>query len=236
MAVSSQTSDLDTLPPAMALQTVVLLLTAVVVGAVAGAVALPQWAPALSDSLLGTAPKAYWYLSRASAIVAFVLLWMSIVLGLTLTNRTARIWPGGPVVFDLHQHTSLLALIVAFFHGLILMGDRYIAFTLTTVLTPFASADYRPFWVGLGQIGFYLLGIVGLSFYARRWMGARLWRVVHYLSFGVFILALIHGIVSGTDTSSVGVAAMYWIAAGSVVFLTLHRVLVTGGQPARARS
>ena len=236
MAVSSQTSDLDTLPPAMALQTVVLLLTAVVVGAVAGAVALPQWAPALSDSLLGTAPKAYWYLSRASAIVAFVLLWMSIVLGLTLTNRTARIWPGGPVVFDLHQHTSLLALIVAFFHGLILMGDRYIAFTLTTVLTPFASADYRPFWVGLGQIGFYLLGIVGLSFYARRWMGARLWRVIHYLSFGVFILALIHGIVSGTDTSSVGVAAMYWIATGSVVFLTLHRVLVTGGQPARARS
>lgn len=236
MAVSSQTSDLDTLPPAMALQTVVLLLTAVVVGAVAGAVALPQWAPALSDSLLGTAPKAYWYLSRASAIVAFVLLWMSIVLGLTLTNRTARIWPGGPVVFDLHQHTSLLALIVAFFHGLILMGDRYIAVTLTTVLTPFASADYRPFWVGLGQIGFYLLGIVGLSFYARRWMGARLWRVVHYLSFGVFILALIHGIVSGTDTSSVGVAAMYWIATGSVVFLTLHRVLVSGGQPARARS
>ena len=236
MTVSSSTPDLDTLPPAMALQTVVLLLVAVVVGSIAGAVALPQWAPALSDSLLGAAPKAYWYLSRASAIVAFVLLWMSIVLGLTLTNRTARIWPGGPVVFDLHQHTSLLALIVAFFHGLILMGDRYIAFTLTTVLTPFASADYRPFWVGLGQIGFYLLGIVGLSFYARRWMGARLWRVVHYLSFGVFVLALIHGIVSGTDTSSVGVTAMYWIAAGSVVFMTLHRVLVTGPQPARARS
>lgn len=236
MTVSSSTSELDSLPPAMALQTVVLLLTAVVVGAVAGAVALPQWAPTLSDTLLGSAPKAYWYLSRASAIVAFVLLWMSIMLGLTLTNRTARIWPGGPVVFDLHQHASLLALIVAFFHGLILMGDRYIAFTLTTVLTPFSSADYRPFWVGLGQIGFYLLGIVGLSFYVRRWMGARLWRVVHYLSFGVFILALLHGIVSGTDTATPAVVALYWIAAGSVVFLTLHRVLVTGGQPARARS
>lgn len=235
MTVSNPTTDLEALPPAMAIQTVLLLLTAVAVGAIAGAAVLPQWAPALSDTLLGAAPKAYWYLSRASAIVAFVLLWLSIVLGLSLTNRTARIWPGGPVVFDLHQHASLLGLAAALFHGLILMGDRYIAYSLATVLTPFASVDYRPFWVGLGQIGFYLLALVGLSFYVRRWMGTRLWRVVHYLSFGVFILALAHGIMSGSDTSAPAVALLYWIAGGSVVFLTLHRVLVTGGAPARAR-
>ncbi len=235
MTVSNATTDLDALPPAMAFQTLFLLLTAVALGAIAGALALPQWAPALSDSLLGAAPKAYWYLSRASAMVSFVLLWMSIILGLTLTNKMARIWPGGPVVFDLHQHTSLLGLAAALFHGLILMGDHYIAYSLTTVLTPFASIDYRPFWVGLGQIGFYLLALVGLSFYVRKWMGARLWRVVHYLSFGVFVLALLHGVMSGTDTPSLAVAAMYWVATGSVVFLTLQRVLVTGGAPVRAR-
>ena len=235
MTVSTPTTDLDALPPAMAIQTVLLLLTAVVVGAIAGAAVLPQWAPALSDTLLGTAPKAYWYLSRASAIAAFVLLWMSIVLGLSLTNRTARIWPGGPVVYDLHQHASLLSLVAALFHALILMGDRYIAYSLSTVLTPFASVDYQPFWVGLGQIGFYLLALVGLSFYIRRWMGTRMWRIVHYLSFGVFVLALAHGIMSGSDTSAPAVALLYWIAGGSVVFLTLHRVLVTGGAPARAR-
>ncbi|MBL8096506.1 MAG: ferric reductase-like transmembrane domain-containing protein [Anaerolineales bacterium] len=235
MTVSNPANDLDTLPPAMAFQTLLLLLLAVVVGAIAGALVLPQWAPALSETLLGPAPKAYWYLSRASAVVAYVLLWMSIILGLTLTNKMARIWPGGPVVFDLHQHTSLLGLAAALFHGLILMGDRYIAYSLTTVLTPFASVDYRPFWVGLGQIGFYLLALVGLSFYARKWMGPRLWRVVHYLSFGVFALALLHGIMAGTDTAAPAVAFMYWASGGSVVFLTLQRVLVTGGTPARGR-
>ena len=235
MTVSTSTTDLDALPPAMAFQTLVLLLLAVVLGALAGAVALPQWAPALSDTLVGTAPKAYWYLSRASAMASFVLTWMSIILGLTLTNKMARIWPGGPVVFDLHQHTSLLGLAAALFHALILMGDRYIGYTLGTVMTPFASIDYKPFWVGLGQIAFYVLAVVGLSFYVRKWMGARLWRSVHYLSFGVFALALVHGVMSGTDTAALPITVMYWTAAGSVVFLTLQRVLVTGGAPAKAR-
>ncbi|MBI3244719.1 MAG: ferric reductase-like transmembrane domain-containing protein [Chloroflexi bacterium] len=224
---SSSVDDLDSLPPAMTFQSLLLMLLAVVIGAFAGVVVLPQWLPGLSDSLLGPSPKAYWYLSRASGVVAYGLLWLSMIFGLTLTNKMARVWPGGPTMFDLHQHASLLGLAFALFHGLILMGDHYINYSLAQVLVPFSSAGYRPIWVGLGQVGFYLMGLVGLSFYARKAMGNRLWRLIHFLSFGMFLLALAHGMMSGTDSAADPVKLMYWITGGSVVFLTLQRVLVT---------
>src|SRR5581483_1549195 len=75
-----------------------------------------------------------WYLSRASAFAAYVLLWWSMVLGLTLTNKLARIWPGGPTANDLHEHASLLGLVFGMLHALVLLGDSYIGYTLPQIL------------------------------------------------------------------------------------------------------
>ena len=179
--MSTSKDDLDQLPPAMPLHMLLLMLLAVTLGALAAAIVLPNWLPGLSQSLLGTEPKAYWYLSRASALVAYGLLWLSMALGLIITNKLARLWPGGPIAFDLHQFASLLGLAFALFHALILMGDKYIQYNLAQVLVPFNSAGYKPVWVGAGQIGLYLLAIVGLSFYIRKRLTQRRWRAIHYL-------------------------------------------------------
>ena len=194
MSTQPSMPDLDNLPPAMPLHTLIGLLLAVALGAFTAAIVLPNWLPGLSQSLLGSEPKAYWYLSRASAMVAYGLLWLSMAFGLIITNKLARLWPGGPVAFDLHQFASLLGLAFALFHALILMGDKYINYDLAQVLAPFNSTGYKPVWVGLGQIGFYLLAIVGLSFYVRKRLGNRIWRLLHYVSFMTFALALMHGI------------------------------------------
>ena len=119
-------------------------------GAVLAAVALPALLPGtLAASLTSAEPKAYWYLSRASAFVAFILVWASMIFGLLMTSRTARVWPGGPAAFDLHQFTSLLGLGVALFHVLVLLGDKYIGYTLPQLLLPFNSTEYKPLWVGI---------------------------------------------------------------------------------------
>ena len=97
---------------------------------------------ALSTALLGE--HAAWYLSRASAFVAYVLLWWSMVLGLSITNRLARLWPGGPAAADLHEHASLLGLAFGLLHALVLLGDAYIGYTLPQILIPFASVSYEP--------------------------------------------------------------------------------------------
>jgi predicted ferric reductase len=195
------------------------------VGTLAAAVVLPVWLPGLSRSLLGAEPQAYWYLSRASGFVAYGLLWLSMVLGLLITNRAAKLWPGGPLAFDLHQYTSLLGLAFALFHGLILLGDQYMDYTLVQLLVPFASMEYKPLAVGIGQLAFWLLLLLALSFYARQQIGRQVWRALHLSSFAVFLLALLHGITSGTDSGTAWAAWLYWISGGSVLFLTVYRVL-----------
>ncbi len=215
----------DEMQPAMSAGALIGMLLAVIIGAIGAAVVMPAILPRLTHSLLGSEPKAYWYLSRSSAFVSYGLMWISMVLGLLMTNKLARMWPGGPTSFDLHQYSSLLGLAFAMFHALILMGDAYIAYTFAQILTPFASVDYKPLWVGLGQIGFYVMVIVGFSFYARRVITQKGWRVVHFLSFALFVLALVHGLQSGTDATTPWALAVYWISGVSVLFLTVYRIL-----------
>ncbi len=143
----------------------VLVLMAMSVGMLLAVVVLPLWAPNIALSLTGVDPKAYWFLSRATAFVGLGLLWLSMALGLGITNKLAQIWPGGPTAFALHEYTSLLGLAFVIFHALFLLGDHYINFNLLQLLVPFSTQAYQPFWVGLGQTGFYLGLIVTLSFY-----------------------------------------------------------------------
>jgi predicted ferric reductase len=178
---------------------------------------------AFGAALLGE--HSAWYLSRASAFVAYMLLWWSMVLGLSITNRLARVWPGGPTAGDLHEHASLLGLGFGLLHALVLLGDTYIGYTLPQILIPFLGASYRPLWVGLGQVGLYLTALVTFSFYVRRWIGARTWRLLHYLSFAVFALALVHGLFSGTDSSVPWAFALYLGSAVSVLAMTIYRIL-----------
>src|SRR5919206_3851292 len=98
-----------------------------------------NWLAGIQASLAGTDPKAFWYLSRATAFVGFGLLWLSMALGLSITNKLARLWPGGPAANDLHEYTSLLGLAFGCFHGLILLGDGYSNYSLAQLLLPFAT-------------------------------------------------------------------------------------------------
>ena len=206
----------------------------VIVGALAAVAVLPLWLPGLSAATTGVEPKVFWYVSRASAFVAYVLLWASMAFGLLISNKLGRLWPGAPMTFELHQLTGLLGLGFGLLHALALLGDRYIGYTLGQVLVPFAGTDYRPEWVGLGQIALYGSVLVGLTFYVRKYIGQRTWRVIHFLSFGVFALALIHGIMSGTDTGAPWAVWIYWLSAGGLVFLTIYRILAARFVPSGA--
>ncbi len=219
-------SDLDTIP-VMGFPGLMLMLLASAAGAAAAVVILPAVLPGLAASLLGPEPKVYWYLARSTAWIAYLLLWASMVMGLMITTKAARLWPGGPAAYDVHQFVSLLSIVFALFHGLILTGDRYIGFSAVQVFIPFSNPAYRPLWVGIGQIGFYALAILVFSFYIRRMITPRVWRLIHYLSFIAFLFVLIHGVTSGTDSAQAWAASLYWFTGGSVMFLTVYRILLT---------
>jgi predicted ferric reductase len=225
--------DLNDLQPTLGLDAFVLILLAAVVGAFAAVVVLPDWVPGLSESLLGAEPKAYWYLSRTSGVIAYLLVWVSVALGVAIKNRMAQAWPGGPTAVDLHQFASLFALALSVFHALILLGDRYANYSPSQIVTPFAITNPPALWSGLGQLGFYLMLPVAFSFYARQFIGFKLWRLIHYASFIIYILVTAHGIFAGTDTSTPGMLGLYALTILSTYFLIVHRVLVSVRHPHR---
>jgi predicted ferric reductase len=208
-------------------QTFLLVLLAIVVGTLVAALVLPSWMPNLANSLLGPDPKAFWYLSRGSAFAALSLLWVSMALGLGMTNKMARTWPGAPAAFAIHEYVSLLGLAFSIFHALILLGDHYIKFDLVQVVVPFAANSYKPLLVGFGQLGFYIWLIVALSFYVRPRIGPKTWRAIHYISFLMYGMAIYHSISSGTDTTSSWATWYYWISGGSLLFLLMQRIVIS---------
>lgn len=209
------------------LQTFLTFLLALTAGLLLAVLVLPSWLPNMAFSLNGEAPKVFWYLARATAFASLSLLWVSMALGLSITNKMARLWPGAPAAFAIHEYVNLLGIAFAIFHALILLGDHYIGFTFVQVLMPFSTTTYRPFWVGIGQLGFYVWLLVTLSFYVRQGIGQKTWRVIHYASFAMYLMGLFHGIFTGTDSGLDWVQKFYWLSAGSLLFLLLYRILAS---------
>lgn len=194
-------------------------------GAALAVLVLPKWVPGMSASIVGEQPKVFWYLSRASAFVAYILLWLSMILGVGITNKAAALWPGLPSAIDLHQFFTILGLFFALFHGLILMGDSYLKPALAQVITPFAMTNYRPIGVGVGQTAFYLWIVITGSFYVRKVITKTGWHAIHFLSYLVFAIALLHGLSAGTDSGLDWARYTYWITSVLLLGMTVYRVV-----------
>jgi predicted ferric reductase len=167
--------------------------------------------------------SAYWYMARAGGIVAYLLMWLSVVWGLLLSTKiTARLIPP-PLAYGLHEFVSIMAVIFAVLHSVVLLGDKYINFSVFDLVFPF-TAPYEPIWTGLGTVGFYLIMAMTVSFYVRKQIGQRVWRKLHYLTFLTFGLVLAHGLMAGTDTPLPIIKVMYLGSGASVLFLTYYRL------------
>ena len=199
------------------------LILGVAVGVVFAWFILPTYLPGMVQSAVGNAPKAYWYLSRSAGVIALVLVWLSVVWGLLLTTTLGKMLGQVASIVDIHRHLSWLTVIFVLVHIFVLLGDKYITYTVLTLFIPYADTAYRPFAVALGQIGYYAVVLVTVSFWVRRWTGQKLWRALHYLSFVAYGLVVAHAYLAGTDSPT-----LYWGYVASVIvvlFLTMLRII-----------
>jgi len=143
--------------------------------------------------------KAFWYLTRASGLVALVLLSATILIGVVASvGWTTERWPRF-LSQDLHRNLSLLCLAFLGIHVATTVLDGYVPIGLLDVFVPFRS-PYRPLYVGLGALGLDLLLAVMVTSALRHRIGYGSWRFVHWLAYLCWPIAVIHGLGSGTDT------------------------------------
>jgi hypothetical protein len=88
------------------------------------------------------------------------------------------------------------------------------------------ASHYRPLWIAFGIVGAYLALAIWLSEYVRRSLGYTWWHRFHMLAFVVFLLATVHGLGSGSDSSAAWAVALY----GGSVLLVAALVLVRAGR------
>lgn len=164
-----------------------------------------------------------WYLTRAAGFVAFVLLWLSVCIGLLQSGGFFRGITSPLANLDLHAYASVASLYATTFHVVILLFDRYVTFTLAELLIPFHS-KFEPALVGLGSLAFYIALGVTVTTYLRAKLRPLLWRAVHLTSLAAFGLALAHGALLGTDTGSPMASFLYRFCGLSVLVLAGYRL------------
>jgi predicted ferric reductase len=162
----------------------------------------------------------WWYVTRASGIVAYLLLWFSMVLGLAVTSKYLDQLLERVFTYDFHQFISLLSIAFIAVHIIVLLFDRYLPYSIWQILVPFIS-PYRPFWVGMGVIGFYLIILVTVTFYMRNKIGGKAFRLIHVLSLVGYLGATLHGIYAGTDSTLLSMQLLYKGTGLVVIFLTI---------------
>jgi sulfoxide reductase heme-binding subunit YedZ len=141
---------------------------------------------------------AFWYASRATGIVALLLLTAVLVLGI-LVNRQGRL-PGLPrfAVTDLHRNLSLLSVAFIAVHVLTAVADTYVHIPLVSAVIPFASG-YERFWLGLGAVSLDIMLAMIVTSLLRGRLNRVLWRAVHLLAYGSWPIAFAHSIGSSKD-------------------------------------
>ena len=165
----------------------------------------------------------WWLASRASGLVALVLVTISVGLGLAMAGKVMR-RPGlSRKLLAIHEHTALAGIVAIAVHGITLLGDPWLHPGISGVTVPF-TLGFRPLWTGLGVVGGYLAALLGLSFYARRRIGARLWRKAHRATVLVYLLGLVHAFGSGSDASAVWFRCWALVTTPVIGGLFLYRV------------
>ena len=143
---------------------------------------------------------ALWYTTRATGIVALLLLTATMVLGIATTNRArARRWPGFAQQ-EIHRRISLLAVVFLAIHVLTSVLDTFVNISWAAVVIPFTSS-YARFWVGVGAVSLDLMIAVFVTSLLRARMRPGTWRAVHWLAYLSWPLALAHTFGMGTDAS-----------------------------------
>jgi methionine sulfoxide reductase heme-binding subunit len=172
-----------------------------------------------------------WYATRGAGAVSLVLLTGVVLLGILSARRwRAAAWPRF-LTTGFHRNLALLSVVFLGLHVVTAVIDPYTSLGWKAALVPFAS-PYRTFWLGLGVVAVDLLIALVITSVARRLIGLRGWRAIHWLAYACWPIALAHGLGTGSDTRYGWMLGLVVVCGAAAVAAAMWRLGGRRRQPA----
>ncbi len=154
-------------------------------------------------------PQFWWHLTRASGIVAWLMLTLSVIWGILLSTKAFPEQRRPVWLLSLHRWLGGLTISFLAIHIAALVADSYVEFGVADIAIPYAS-EWKPGAVAFGVLAAWLLVAVQLTSLAMRRLPRKFWRAVHLTSYVAFWLTSMHAAFAGTDATS-------WLYRGGAV-------------------
>lgn len=163
----------------------------------------------------------WWYITRSSAMIAWVALVISVIWGILLSTRIFKKFDNPSWLLDLHKWLSGIAVSMTALHMFSLYIDTYAHFSIADLFIPFHStytkvAALGPLPVALGVICAYFMIAIQSTSLIMKILPRRFWKAIHYSSYAVVLLISFHAGWTGTDTR----AWLYRIVAIALITVT----------------
>ena len=173
-------------------------------------------------------PHLFWITSRAAGFTALVLASLAVSLGLLMSTKLLKGRAADLRVT--HEILSLATIVAIVVHAAALLGDQFLKLSPADIAIPFVSS-YKTLWTSLGILAGWSLILLGLSYYARRHIGAQRWRKLHRFTALAWLFGLAHSLGEGTDAGQLWFLAMVAIVAVPALALLATRLLAEPRSP-----
>jgi sulfoxide reductase heme-binding subunit YedZ len=146
-------------------------------------------------------PQIWWYIARASGIIAWLFITASVLWGILLSTKLFPAHRRPAWLLDLHRGLGALSVLFLLTHVGALVADNYVHFDIVDILVPFAS-EWKTWQVAIGVFAFWGVVIVEFTSLAMKHLPKKLWRGIHFTSYLTFLLTSFHGTFAGTDATN----------------------------------
>ncbi len=171
----------------------------------------------------------WWYLSRAAGIMAWVVLAVTCMWGILLITRMLKPADRPAWLLDLHRYLGVLSIVATLAHVVVLRFDNWMHPTWKELFVPgqMTSPNTSAYNAAVvwGIIGLYVMVVIQLSSYAMKQLPKKLWHGIHLTSYGLFVIATVHGFMAGTDTSNMALLLTAAGIIGILAFALVARIL-----------
>lgn len=179
--------------------------------------------PHLVAAAAATNPSWFWYATRGLGAATLIVLTCTVVLGIVTATRWIGQSTPGFVTADLHRNLSMIALGLLAAHIITTVLDPFAHISVRDVIIPF-GATYRPVWLGLGVVAAEIMVVVAATSMLRDRVGPRAWRLIHWIAYASWPVAVIHGLGTGSDARAPWLIGVVVSCVVAVVLALLTRI------------